>query len=269
MCSTNAVGIDAGTTLWKLFNASQIREIKLLSAGSIEFLQDHVARWAPGIIGITGAKADIVVAAISSVQCLPVNEFAAWRSGAYELAKLKAMILPQHCLLVSIGTGTSILELKGDEVTRVSGSPLGGGTLLGLSRLLDCSGSFSDLLALASRGERSRVDLLVSDIVPSADNLALTIRDTVASFGKLDSNDPADLAHALLWLVGENIGILCNAIARLVGTQTIVFGGGTLAGNDILSDVLRETLRDRGNDALFLPDGTFCGAVGAALNATR
>lgn len=265
LCSTNAVGIDAGASLWKLFWAGKNADMELLPSGSIEHVQFHVARWAPSAVGITGAKAGVVAAALSSVQTLPVNEFAAWGVGAFELARLGDILLPQHYLLVSIGTGTSILEIKGNKATRISGSTLGGGTFLGLSSLLSCSGSFSDLLALASRGERSGVDLLVSDIVPSADNLALTLNDTVASFAKLDSRNPADLAHALIWLIGENIGILCNAIARLLGIQTIVFGGGTLAENHILHRVLRETLKDRGNDALFLPKGAFCGAVGAAL----
>jgi type II pantothenate kinase len=264
VCSTNVAGIDAGASLWKLFCAGKNAEMELLPSGSIEHVQHQVARWAPSAVGITGAKAGVVAAALSSVQTLPVNEFAAWGVGASELARLGDIVLPQHHLLVSIGTGTFILEIKGNKATRISGSTLGGGTLLGLSSLIGCSGFFSDLVALASRGERSGVDLLVSDIVPCADNL-LTLKDTVASFAKLDSRDRADLAHALIWLIGENIGILCNAIARPLGIQTIVFGGGTLAENDILHRVLRETLKDRGNDALFLPKGAFCGAVGAAL----
>jgi type II pantothenate kinase len=174
------------------------------------------------------------------------------------------VLLPEQYLLVSLGTGTSILEIKKEETRRVSGSTLGGGTLLGLSRLLGCSDSYSELLTLAARGDRSGVDLLVRDLAPSADNIVLPRDTTASSFGKLDSKEPADLAHALIWLIGENIGILCNAVARPLATQTIVFGGGLLAGNRVLEDVICQTLADQGNVSLFLQDGIFCGAAGAA-----
>ena len=267
MQSSNAVGIDAGASLWKLFRAHEKPEMEVLPAGAVEHVQYRIARWAPDTIGVTGGNASIVAAGLSPFQCSHVNEFAAWGWGAPVLAKLGGAVLQQHYLLVSIGTGTSILEIGAGKTRRVSGSTLGGGTLLGLSRLLGCSDSYSELLTLAARGERSGVDLLVRDILPRAHELTLIGDATASSFGKLDSKEPADLAQALIWLIGENIGILCNSIAQPLSIQTMVFGGGTLAGNRILEEVLCKTLKDEGNHALFLRDSIFCGAAGAALFA--
>lgn len=263
----NAIGIDAGATLWKLCRLNKEVETEVVPADSLEHVQQSVAQWAPTAVGVTGVKAAAVAGKFGSVPCSKLNEVAAWALGAPVIAGRQSLRLPRHYLLVSIGTGTSILEVKDGEPERVSGSTLGGGTLLGLSKLLGCGDSFSDFLAAAAHGERSRVDLLVLDAVSSMDDAALRSEATASSFGRLDSQDPADLAHALTWLIGENIGILCNAVARQVATHTIVFGGSTVAGNQILQRVLSETITAERGEALFLRDGAFCGAAGAAMFA--
>ena len=261
---SNAVGIDAGASLWKVFRVHENPEMHLLPSGTLEGVKNLITQWSPFLVGITGASASVVAAALSPVQCFVITEFTAWRLGAPVLAKLGGTLLPDHYLLVSIGTGTSILEINSDEMRRISGSTLGGGTLLGLSRLLGCADSFSDLLTLAAQGERHKVDLFVHEICSAGVNVPLAGDLTASAFGKLDSREPADLAHALIWLIGENIGILCNAIARFLTIQTCVFGGSTLAGNQILELALSRTLMARDNKALFLQDGGFCGAAGAA-----
>lgn len=262
----NAAGIDAGASLWKLFRAYRKVEMEVVPAGSLERVQRTVERWAPDAVGITGVKSSVVAAGLRSIQCFYPNEFLAWALGAPVVAELQSLRLPRQYLLVSIGTGTSILEVKGGAARRLSGSTLGGGTLLGLSRLLGCGDSFSEFVELAARGDRTRVDLYVDGVFSSTDHTLLS-GETASSFGDVRSKEPADLAHGLMWLIGENIGILCNAIARQVAVQTIVFGGTTLAGNHILRSVLCKTVSDSGVEALVLQDGAFCGAAGAALFA--
>lgn len=65
--------------------------------------------------------------------------------------------------MVSIGTGVSLLLVTGpgrDQFRRVSGSTIGGGTYLGLCKLLIKAHGFEDLLEMAGRGrnEKVRVD---------------------------------------------------------------------------------------------------------------
>jgi type II pantothenate kinase len=166
---------------------------------------------------------------------------------------------------VSLGTGTSILEIDGEAMQRVGGTALGGGTLLGLARLLCQTGSFAEITELASRGERGRVDLLVRDVYPEG-GIALPPDLTASNFAKLESSEPADLAHALLGLIGENVGIACAAIAHARSVEMLVFGGSTLEANPTLQEILRQTVQLFGREARILPDGAFCGAVGAALD---
>src|ERR1700733_14803266 len=68
-------------------------------------------------------------------------------------------------LLVNIGSGVSMLKVSGPhKYERVGGTSLGGGTLWGLLSLLTGARSFEEMLELASRGDNSRVDMLVGDI---------------------------------------------------------------------------------------------------------
>ena len=81
--------------------------------------------------------------------------------------------------------------IRGDEVFRIGGTALGGGTLFGLGAALTGSTSFDQVIELASGGDRRNVDLLVSDIYPSGE-LPLPGDLNAASFAKLANHDIAD-----------------------------------------------------------------------------
>jgi len=268
------LGIDAGASLWKLALLREDWETEILPAGAIDEVRRRVDAWQPESVHVTGGGAPRVVAALDGIPVHQVSEFTAWARGAQWLAGRAGWTLPPRYLLVSLGTGTSILEIDGEAMQRVGGTALGGGTLLGLARLLCRTGSFAEIIALAARGERGRVDLLVRDVYPEG-GIALPPDLTAANFAKLDSSDPAglpdpaDLAHALLGLIGENVGITCAAIAHARSIETLVFGGSTLEANPTLQEILRRTVQMSGREALILPGGAFCGAVGAAFTGGR
>ena len=61
-------------------------------------------------------------------------------------------------LLVSIGSGVSVIKVDGiDQWERVSGTNLGGGTFVGLGRLLTGCSSFDELLELSRLGDNTKV----------------------------------------------------------------------------------------------------------------
>jgi len=237
-------------------------------AGAIEEVRRRIAAWCPEEVAVTGGGAARVVAGLGGMAVRQVSEFAAWARGAQELAGRAGWTLPERHLLVSLGTGTSILEITGEAFRRVGGTALGGGTLLGLGRLLCGVATFTEIAALAARGERGRVDLLVGDVYPEG-GIALPPDLTAANFAKLSSCEPADLAHALMGLLGENIGIPCAALAHARSIETVVFGGSALEGNPPLQEILRRTVEMSGRTAWLLPEGAYCGAVGAAGALTR
>jgi type II pantothenate kinase len=262
---TSRVGIDAGATLWKLARQGADWELAFLPAGAVGEIVRRLADWQPEAVHLTGGGAARIAAEIGG-QVRQVSEFDAWVRGAVLLAARAGWTLPRRYLLVSLGTGTSILEVDGEAAARVSGLTLGGGTLSGLAKLLCGTDSFTELAALAERGERGRVDLRVGDIYPEG-GIPLDPAITAASFAKaanLASGEAADVAQALVGLLGENVGVSTGALARAKGIETVLYGGSAIAASPLLGELLRLATQVGGAEAWLLEDGAFCGAVGAA-----
>jgi type II pantothenate kinase len=269
------LGIDVGATLAKLAIArGEGRvEYRLAPAHAIERLALEVEGLTPDRVGVTGGGA-LPLSRCLSLDTTAVGEFEAWGAGSRALLQQAGRATDERHLLVSLGTGTSAMLVDGDRVTRVGGTALGGGTLLGLGAALTGLADFDSLVSLAADGDRRRVDLLVSDIY-RAGSLPLPGDLTAASFGKLTAPGrgeppaPRDLAHAVLGLVGENVALICCGLAHGASVKRIVFGGTTLRGNPVLVDLLRGLCTAMGREPVFLRDGEFAGALGALEIAAR
>uniref|UniRef100_M4BAM5 Pantothenate kinase n=1 Tax=Hyaloperonospora arabidopsidis (strain Emoy2) TaxID=559515 RepID=M4BAM5_HYAAE len=134
--------------------------------------------------------------------------------------------------LVSIGSGVSVLYVKGPEdYERVSGSSIGGGTYWGLCRLLTHCESYDEALDLCVSGSNQSVDMSVGDIYGGAyDKFNLPASTVASSFGKMISVSratvsDADLARSLLVMVTQNIGQVAFLNATLYKTKNIFFVG--------------------------------------------
>lgn len=90
-------------------------------------------------------------------------------------------------LLVNIGSGVSFLKVSGPrKYERVGGTSLGGGTLWGLLSLLTGARSFDEMLNMASRGDNTKVDMLVGDIYGTDyGKIGLKSTTIASSFGKV------------------------------------------------------------------------------------
>ena len=267
--SGTIIGADVGATLIKLAIRTQDgnTSLQLASAQAIEEVARNIELAGPKRVGITGGGAP-KLARLLSFDTARAQEFEAWRRGAQEILREAASCPTHRYLLVSLGTGTSAMLVDGETVTRLGGTALGGGTLIGLGAALVGTANFDELVALARKGDRRRVDLSVSDIYGSGD-APLPGDLNASSFAKLarpasePAPSPADLAHAILGLVGENVGLICNGLAAAVPVQQIVFAGSTLRANDPLMEILRFMVTSGGREVLFLENGEFAGALGA------
>ncbi len=271
---SGVVGVDAGATLAKLVfraaaPASGLRteryfEQARFPSSDLEAVRATIAAWKPARIAATGGAAAALGPSFAGVPVERVEEFAAWAEGASWVAAAAGIELPSSYLLVSLGTGTSVLAVRDGEVERLGGSALGGGTLLGLGRLLVEAPGFEEIARLARTGDRRKVDLLVGDIYREG-GIALPAELNAASFGKLASTAHEDVAHALTGLIGENVALIAAALARSAGIDAIVYCGSTLDLNPALEEIIGRTTTAFGARPLFLPGGAFCGAVGAAV----
>lgn len=271
MGATAAAGVDVGASLAKIVFLEADGELRfqLEPAGAVDAVARAVAASGAGRVGVTGAGGARLAALLDGATPVSVTEFAAWGAGAHHLLARSGQDAEQRRLIVSLGTGTSVMLADGMTVQRIGGTALGGGTLVGLAAALLGVEAFEELVALATRGDRRRVDLLVSDIYRPGE-IALAGDLTAANFGKLagSDRDAADVAHALMGLVGENVALICAGLGGALGVRDFVFAGSTLRRNPPLVEILGNIARATGGRTTFLADGEFSGAVGALLLAT-
>ena len=260
------VGVDAGATLCKLVRAvakspgTRAFETVSFDSRDHDAIRKTLEEWDARAVVATGGGA-ARIQNLTGAAFTRVPEFEAWATGAPLLAALEGVSLPEAYLVVSLGTGTSILRIAPGGGARIGGSALGGGTLLGLGELLLGARSFAEITELARKGDRRHVDLLVGDIYDG--ELPLPADLNAASFGKLTSQKPADIAHALVALVGENVALICAQLARAYETERVLYCGSTLEGNPALVEILRDVTRMAGAASHMLELGAYCGAVGA------
>ncbi len=273
-----SIGIDSGATLLKVAiqnNADQALSrptLQLFAADELDACLKTIRAAGAPRIGLTGGGAPDLAERLrhgpGTDSFLQVVEFEAWARGAGRLLRELQQNEEDPYLLVSLGTGCSAMRVGSEGASRVGGTALGGGTILGLGAALVGTSNFSELTALAARGDRRKIDLLVGDIAGGA-NIPLPRDLNAASFAKLaradapEKPEPQDLAHAIMGMVGENVGIVCSALAKIAGVTRVVYGGSTLRDNEPLAEMLRRMALASGLEPVILPDGEFTGALGA------
>ncbi|CAD6337294.1 unnamed protein product [Miscanthus lutarioriparius] len=177
-------------------------------------------------------------------------------------------------LLVNIGSGVSMIEVIGKgKFERIIGSHLGGGTILGLARLLTGCSSYEEFLELSQRGNNLSVDLTVGDIYGGEGypKVGLPASTTAASFGKVNSSKLSeykveDLAAALLNSFTYNIGQIAYFVANLSGLKRIFFRGAYVCGHEKTMDKISRSLKywSKGEvQTTFLCHEGFLGTLGA------
>lgn len=267
-----AMGVDLGATLAKIVfrDSSGQLHFEYLPAPEIDRLEQRILSLEPEHVGLTGGGASRL-AELLDIPCQRQDEFSCWGAGARRLLDAEAWSGDSPSLLISLGTGTSVLLMDGDSTTRIGGTAIGGGTILGLANAMLGTNDFEKICALAQAGDRTRVDLMVSDIYRPGE-IDLPDDLTAASFGKLGTTsdtsggkEPENLAAAILGLVGENVGLICGGLSYVSNAEQIVFGGSTLRGNPFLRDVLAARTHDMGRKPLFLPHCEYGGATGALI----
>lgn len=262
------IGIDAGATRAKLAARDPHGHLafEAFAARDVDAVAQRVARLRPARVGLTGGGAALLRERIGS-EAAGINEFAAWGAGARRLLSRERHEAPGRFMVVSLGTGTSVMLVDGLSTQRIGGTALGGGTVMGLGRLLCAVEGFDELCRLAERGDTRKVDLMVSDIYRPGES-PLTGDITAANFGRLASGDvrrasAEHLAAGVMNLVAENVALVCGYLAAAAQVRELVFGGSTLCGNPTLVETLSSVTRAIGCEATVLEAGEFAGALGA------
>ncbi len=174
----------------------------------------------------------------------------------------------REALVVSMGTGTAIVSVKGNDIRHVSGTGVGGGTLLGLSKHLLNVARLETLEQLAERGNLSRIDLTVGDLAGGPIG-NLPADATASNFGNLSSDvTPEDKARALVNMIAEVIVVLSVTAARASGLSDIVLTGKLVRVRPFVERIQATRLLFERN-FIIPPHAEFATAIGAARSLQK
>lgn len=208
---------------------------------------------------LTGVGSAYIDTPIYGLPTGKAEEFLADGLGARYETGLNRMIV------VSMGTGTSLVQCDGPRIEHIGGIGIGGGTLQGLSRILLKTDDIKQVSTLAMQGDISNINLLIGDI--SAQPLPGLPMDATASlFGNAKSNaSREDIALGLVCLVLQSIGSGTILSSLNTGIKEFV-----LIGNLTLLPQCKEVFpaMERLYHVHFrIPKySEFCTAIGAALH---
>lgn len=211
-------------------------------------------------IRLTGVGASGVNKAIYGIPTFKVEEFNANGVGGRYFAK------EDKAVVVSMGTGTSYMLVEGEKLSYLGGIAIGGGTILGLSRLLLNTQDIEAIQELSLKGDVKKIDLRIGDM--SKEPLpGLNLNVTASNFGKVEEIvSKEDVAAGIVHMVLENICHTGTLIAQERGVKEFILIG-SLAHFAECGYISRECAELAGEGVYFVvpEDGIFGTAIGAAL----
>ncbi|MGP1480562.1 MAG: type II pantothenate kinase [Hoylesella enoeca] len=149
---------------------------------------------------LTGVGSAYIDSPIYGLPTGKAEEFIADGLGARYESALDRMIV------VSMGTGTSLVQCDGDHIEHIGGIGIGGGTLQGLARIMLKTDDINQISMLAQDGDISHINVLIGDI--SAHPLpGLPMSATASLFGNASSDaSREDIALGIICMVLQAIG---------------------------------------------------------------
>jgi type II pantothenate kinase len=268
------IGIDVGISSTKILGIENGKRIK--SPMCVKVIDDPVASLF-GALGkylsendidledvesvmITGVGSKNITADIYGLPTTPVDEFMANGLGARFDSGL------DHIIVVSMGTGTSLVRVDGNDISHIGGIGMGGGTLQGLSHLLLGTNDVKNVQAMSQRGEISQINLSIDDITNDGLN-NLTAEATASLFAKAHKSNPDDydIALGLVWMVLETIGS-CAVLSQLNGGFKDFVLIGNLTRLEECKQVFPMMEKLYGVRFIIPKYAPYCTALGAAIS---
>lgn len=213
-------------------------------------------------IVVTGGNRRRLPAALHGRPIVTVDEVSAIGRGGLALAGLDA------ALVVSAGSGTAAVAATRERCWHVSGTGVGGGTLLGLSRLLLGTVDPAVVDALARAGNSNTLNLTIGEIIGGPIG-SLPADTTAVNFGRparhaVDAT-AEDVAAALVNMVGQVIAVIAINAARSQQLDPIVVIGH-LADMPSIRATLAQVGTFYGADIRIPDGGGYATALGALLS---
>ena len=267
-----SIGIDVGISTTKIVGIREGKVIKPLRIKATDpvtslygafgkYLYDNrIELFDVERVMLTGVGAHYINKPVYGLSTAKADEFLADGLGAQFESKLQRMIV------VSMGTGTSLVLCDGNEVRHIGGIGIGGGTLSGLSRLLLQTDNINEIIALANKGDISRINLQIKDISTSP-LPGLPMDATASLFANAQANaSREDIALGLIGLVLQSIGsaTILSSLNSDIRDFVLIGNLSLLPQCELLFPVMEKIYDVR----FIIPKNSeYCTAIGAALQA--
>ena len=140
-------------------------------------------------------------------------------------------------ITVNIGSGVSILKVCSPlqkDIQRVAGTIMGGGTLIGLSKLLIGIDDYNEIINLAQKGNYHNIDLCNEDLYGKISKKNSSQPEIpISSFGKVynyvsdkkKSYEKEDIAVSLLNMICLHITQIASLVAKKYKINNIYYYG--------------------------------------------
>lgn len=270
------ISADFGITVTDTLRKKDDELIHKMDLSSKDLNQERVRKLFPdidfisniGFLAVTGGKHLELGDYIDSTPIIHVNEIDAVGHGSMKLSGLSE---EESTIIVSAGSGTACIHAHKGIFTHCSGTGVGGGTVLGLSKLLLGTTDPEEIAALAEKGDESFVDLILEDVV-SGPIGQLPSDTTAVNFGKVSKEDieysREDIAAGIVNLVGQTAARIATSVAMMFqATEIVVVGRApSFVG---LKNSLEQAASITGFTPHFPKNGEYASALGAMLVAEK
>ena len=198
----------------------------------------------------------------------------------YEIENDEMKTVPQEDfkfphISANVGSGVSILKvLSIEKYERVGGTLMGGGTLIGLLKLMIGIDDYDKILELASKGNCENVDLTKKDLLK--ENEELKENYIISSLGKIhqyvlegkkDEIKKEDIALSLLNMICYHIAQYTVIYAEQNEIDTIYYFGTFTKKNSLAVKLLSKASKHWNKDikVRFNSNGGYLGTIGTLL----
>ena len=215
--TTKIVGLNEGEIISPMFITATDPVSSLFGAFGKYIYSNNISLSDIEHVMITGVGSAYVEGNIYGLPTSKADEFQSDGLGAHFGSKLDKLIV------VSMGTGTTLIQVEGDKIRYLGGLGMGGGTLMGLSSLLLKTTNIDTIQELAERGNVKNVNLQIEDICKN-DLEGLPLYATASLFGKVANSHACDedIAIGIYYLVIQTIGCAAVLSALNSGIKDIV-----------------------------------------------
>ena len=208
---------------------------------------------------MTGVGSAHIKRDIYGLECERIPEFTAIGLGALYLSGL------ERALAVSMGTGTALVYAsEGGEMEYLGGTGVGGGTLVGLSKLMANADSIDHIVELAEEGSLQNIDLRIADVTDKTSSLPPDL--TMANFGNVsDLATREDVEAGILNLVFETVGMVSIFASRSKGVRDIVLTGNLTSLSPCIEKFKQFNTMNYGVNFIIPRHSQFATVIGTAL----